>query len=62
MLPGVSCQEASLPLLPGGCRPRLLLVGHQTLLDNLVSGAAGVGDDALELVDLSLGTAKGTEL
>lgn len=28
---------------------------------NLVASTAGVGNDALELVDLSLGTAKGTE-
>jgi hypothetical protein len=29
---------------------------------HLVTGTAGLGDDALELVDLLLGTAEGTEL
>jgi hypothetical protein len=31
-------------------------------LDDLVTRAASLGDDALELVDLLLGTAEGTEL
>jgi hypothetical protein len=30
--------------------------------NRLVSSTTGLGDDALELIDLSLGTAEGTEL
>ena len=42
--------------------PSIIVLENRALFRNLVASTAGLGDDTLELVDLSLGTAEGTEL